>query len=326
YYKSNRLNEKSDVYSFGMVLLEIITGKPAMSKTHDNICLGEWVTLMLEEGRINSIVDPRLQGNFSVNTAWKVVEIAINCVSPSSAQRPTMGQVVGDLKECLEISKVANAQENGLRDSYEMSQLDLISADMTQPLASGVINGGREDRNLRMLREVELRSSGDGVPARMDGLFAGDCGGLRPRWRSHGTSMNSTRQDLSNGIVVSKIDARKSEAQRKCSHCGQQGHNSRTCNNRNNVVSPRNRNGNGNGHSFKLFGVNIVEGAEDSMKKSRSMGNLAALSGGQGKNDVVSGGDDHDDHDPEAGYLSDGVLHNVKRKAARERKRVIFGC
>ncbi|XP_010095925.2 probable LRR receptor-like protein kinase At1g51890 [Morus notabilis] len=135
YYKSNRLNEKSDVYSFGMVLLEIITGKPAMSKAHDNICLGEWVTLMLEEGRINSIVDPRLQGNFSVNTAWKVVEIAINCVSPSSAQRPTMGQVVGDLKECLEISKVANAQENGLRDSYEMSQLDLISADMTQPLA-----------------------------------------------------------------------------------------------------------------------------------------------------------------------------------------------
>ncbi|GMN41063.1 hypothetical protein TIFTF001_010279 [Ficus carica] len=126
------------------------------------------------------------------------------------------------------------------------------------------------------------------------------------------------------------------EPQRKCSHCGQQGHNSRTCPTNNNNVNMCSGNGNGGigkGHSFKLFGVDIMEkeegeggggGAQDLMKKSRSMGNLAALSGRKGLNDVAAGAaddDEHDHHDHEASYLSDGVIHNKKHRAARDRKR-----
>ncbi|EXB49819.1 putative LRR receptor-like serine/threonine-protein kinase [Morus notabilis] len=122
YYKSNRLNEKSDVYSFGMVLLEIITGKLVISKTNDNTRLNEWVTLILQKGLINSIIDPRLQGNFHVAGAWKAVEIAINCVSLNSTERPTMTQVVGELKECLNATKVANyAEETKSKDSSDQA-------------------------------------------------------------------------------------------------------------------------------------------------------------------------------------------------------------
>ncbi|EXB74610.1 putative LRR receptor-like serine/threonine-protein kinase [Morus notabilis] len=92
YYMSNRLNEKSDVYSFGVVLLEITTGRPAISKSSDNAHVIQWVKQMLQNGNIQSIVDPRLEGNFNVNSAWKIVETAMNCVSQYSAERPTMSQ------------------------------------------------------------------------------------------------------------------------------------------------------------------------------------------------------------------------------------------
>lgn len=95
---------------------------------------------------------------------------------------------------------------------------------------------------------------------------------------------------------------------RKCSHCGHNGHNSRTCNN----------NGHGHGQNkgvcLKLFGVNIMEKEDDSMKKSYSMGNLQAAGNAEHNNNVVT-----IDHD--AGYLSDGLIHNKKHKAAHERKK-----
>ncbi|KAL5576866.1 hypothetical protein UlMin_018565 [Ulmus minor] len=129
YYMSNRLNEKSDVYSFGVVLLEIITGRPAISKTN-NILINQWVDLILKKGEIKSIIDPRLQGNFNVNSAWKAVEIAMNCVSQSSSERPTMNQVAVELKECLEISLVS-AKET---QSREVTPLNWINDDLSAPL------------------------------------------------------------------------------------------------------------------------------------------------------------------------------------------------
>ncbi|CAB4272467.1 unnamed protein product [Prunus armeniaca] len=101
FYLSNRLNEKSDVYSFGVVLLEIITSRPVLMRTHERIHISQWVGLMLANGDINSIVDPRLEGNFNTNSVWKAVEIAMACVSVNAIKRPSMSQVVVDLKECL---------------------------------------------------------------------------------------------------------------------------------------------------------------------------------------------------------------------------------
>ncbi|KAK0596618.1 hypothetical protein LWI29_017417 [Acer saccharum] len=103
YYKSNRLTEKSDVYSFGVVLLQIITSKPAIEKSEARTHIIEWVSFMLEKGDIKNVVDPRLQGDFDTNSVWRAVEVAMACVSQTSAKRPTMNQVVIDLNESLEI-------------------------------------------------------------------------------------------------------------------------------------------------------------------------------------------------------------------------------
>ncbi|XP_076885266.1 putative LRR receptor-like serine/threonine-protein kinase At1g05700 [Bidens hawaiensis] len=109
YFTTNRLTEKSDVYSFGVVLLELITGKPAIST---DIYIVNWVKSMVEKGSVENIIDPRLHGDFDVNTAWKVVELAMSCVGTSSVERPTMNDVVMDLKNCLNGAKPNNLNHN----------------------------------------------------------------------------------------------------------------------------------------------------------------------------------------------------------------------
>jgi serine/threonine protein kinase len=105
YYHTSQLSEKSDVYSFGVVLLELITGQPPavpVSNT-ESIHVTLWVRQKLSEGDIMSIVDPRMGGEYDVNSLWKVAELALRCKEEPSRKRPTMTEVVVELKECLEL-------------------------------------------------------------------------------------------------------------------------------------------------------------------------------------------------------------------------------
>ncbi|XP_076950199.1 putative LRR receptor-like serine/threonine-protein kinase At1g05700 [Bidens hawaiensis] len=109
YYITNWLSEKSDVYSFGVVLLEFITGRRA---TSENTHLIDQVKSMVARGNINYLIDPRLEGKFNTNSAWKVVELAIACVSHTSIERPTMNNVAAELKNCLQAEKAGNDRPN----------------------------------------------------------------------------------------------------------------------------------------------------------------------------------------------------------------------
>ncbi|KAB2612920.1 LRR receptor-like serine/threonine-protein kinase [Pyrus ussuriensis x Pyrus communis] len=122
YYASNRLNKESDVYSFGIVLLEIITSRPVFSRTHERSYISEWFSFMLQKGDIYSLVDPRLEGKFNINSVWKAVEIANACVSPTAIERLSMSQVVADLKECLatQLARANPRHETEIKDSIAM--------------------------------------------------------------------------------------------------------------------------------------------------------------------------------------------------------------
>ncbi|KAF2607117.1 hypothetical protein F2Q68_00043606 [Brassica cretica] len=48
-----------------------------------------------------SIIDPKLMDDYDANGVWKVIELALACVNPSSNRRPTMPHVVMELNECL---------------------------------------------------------------------------------------------------------------------------------------------------------------------------------------------------------------------------------
>ncbi|XVF86750.1 hypothetical protein PTKIN_Ptkin18bG0067600 [Pterospermum kingtungense] len=128
YYTTNRLTEKSDVYSFGIVLLEVITSRPAISETNnERTHISQWVSSMVARGDIKNIVDPRLKGDFDVNSVWKAVELAMNCLSPTSTRRQTMNQAVLELTQCLsaERGRTVRGHENESQDSIRMMTMNL---------------------------------------------------------------------------------------------------------------------------------------------------------------------------------------------------------
>ncbi|KAK2371326.1 LRR receptor serine/threonine-protein kinase IOS1 [Trifolium repens] len=133
YNRLSRLKGKSDVFSFGVVLLEIITGQPAITKTEEKIHIIQWISSMLLEREVKDIVDPRLKGEFDINYATKALDIAMACVAKTSINRPTMRQVVMELKQCLK-NKITDLSDSdytpeSLPDTFNSVSFDKISGE-----------------------------------------------------------------------------------------------------------------------------------------------------------------------------------------------------
>ncbi|XP_039158968.1 receptor-like protein kinase At3g21340 [Eucalyptus grandis] len=71
FHFSGILNRKSDIYGFGIILLELITGRPAIMRSRVVVpaCTYFWLIPIVESGDIKRIMDPMLQGKFDVNSA-----------------------------------------------------------------------------------------------------------------------------------------------------------------------------------------------------------------------------------------------------------------
>ncbi|THU72701.1 hypothetical protein C4D60_Mb04t14950 [Musa balbisiana] len=103
YHQTYQLTEKSDVYSFGVVLLELITGRPPLVPRSGNTHIVQWITPHLSRGSIDDIVDESLRGEYDPTCVWKILDLAIRCTANKGSQRPTMFEVVMQLRSCLEL-------------------------------------------------------------------------------------------------------------------------------------------------------------------------------------------------------------------------------
>ncbi|KAJ0240357.1 Leucine-rich repeat protein kinase family protein [Hirschfeldia incana] len=121
--ETGRLAETSDVYSFGIVLLEIITNQRVIDQTREKPHITEWMAFMLNRGDITRIMDPKLHGDFNPRSVWRAIELAMLCANPSSVKRPSMSQVVIELKECLASENSTNSKnhDTNSHSSFEMS-------------------------------------------------------------------------------------------------------------------------------------------------------------------------------------------------------------
>jgi len=102
------LTAKSDVYSFGVVLLEMLSGRRAVDKNRPSgeHNLVEWARPYLTNKRkIFRILDSRLEGQYSLDSAFKVSTLAFQCLSAEPKFRPTMAVIVTELEQLQESSR-----------------------------------------------------------------------------------------------------------------------------------------------------------------------------------------------------------------------------
>ncbi|KAI5580800.1 hypothetical protein BDE02_08G177300 [Populus trichocarpa] len=112
YVMTGHLTSRSDVYSFGVVLLEMITGRRSMDKNRPNgeHNLVEWARPYLgERRRFYRLIDPRLQGHFSIKGAQKAAQLAAHCLSRDPKARPLMSEVVDTLKPLPNLKDMASS-------------------------------------------------------------------------------------------------------------------------------------------------------------------------------------------------------------------------
>ncbi|XP_047147987.1 senescence-induced receptor-like serine/threonine-protein kinase [Vigna umbellata] len=122
FYCSGTLNKKSDVYSFGIILLELITGQPALTGTSENLSyILPWVNNKLRTGNIQEIVDRRLHGKYNGASAWKFVGIAMSCLPQVPIHRPDIGHIALELKDCLSLELSLERTVSNVRESLAMS-------------------------------------------------------------------------------------------------------------------------------------------------------------------------------------------------------------
>uniref|UniRef100_A0A0V0ICB0 non-specific serine/threonine protein kinase n=1 Tax=Solanum chacoense TaxID=4108 RepID=A0A0V0ICB0_SOLCH len=112
YVMTGHLTSKSDVYSFGVVLLEMMTGRRSMDKNRPNgeHNLVEWARPHLgERRRFYKLIDPRLEGHFSIKGAQKAAQLAARCLSRDPKVRPMMSDVVDALKPLPNLKDMASS-------------------------------------------------------------------------------------------------------------------------------------------------------------------------------------------------------------------------
>ncbi|XP_031106536.1 serine/threonine-protein kinase RIPK-like [Ipomoea triloba] len=109
YLMTGHLTPMSDVYSYGVVLLELITGKRAVDKKRPSReqNLVEWAKPYLKDPhKLDRILDPRLEGQYSTEGAKRVAALAYQCLSHHAKCRPTMSNVVKRLEPVLDLKDI----------------------------------------------------------------------------------------------------------------------------------------------------------------------------------------------------------------------------
>lgn len=116
YAMSGKLTLKSDIYSLGVVLLELITGRKAYdsSKNAGEQNLVVWSRPFLKDRRkFVHMVDPLLNGQFSVRSLQHAVAITAMCIQEQANFRPIISDIVVALDYLVSQAESSDSQGGG---------------------------------------------------------------------------------------------------------------------------------------------------------------------------------------------------------------------
>lgn len=106
YLDTGKLSVKSDVFSLGIVLLQLITRRPAFDLNADDKTLDGCVDHTLKRrgirGLKEELMDPLLRDSLLVGFE-RFLSLALTCVWKFGSQRPSMREVVRELESILDM-------------------------------------------------------------------------------------------------------------------------------------------------------------------------------------------------------------------------------
>ncbi|XP_021859161.1 probable leucine-rich repeat receptor-like serine/threonine-protein kinase At3g14840 isoform X2 [Spinacia oleracea] len=102
------LTDKADVYSFGVVALEIVAGRSNMKfqPSGDLFCLLDLAFVLQRKGNLIELVDPKLGTDYNVEEASTIIQVALLCINPSPALRPTMSKALSMIEGNIEVEEL----------------------------------------------------------------------------------------------------------------------------------------------------------------------------------------------------------------------------
>lgn len=151
YFQNLKVNDKCDVYSFGVILLELISARPASLGSGETFLAHQFRTeinmrheLVQHLKKLPSFIDSRLGIDLHVLASINdVAELARHCVAIKGRDRPSMREVVYELKHiqlkydgksnfkgCMQASPYHNLDAKGTEAlfDYNWSPVDQLAS------------------------------------------------------------------------------------------------------------------------------------------------------------------------------------------------------
>eukprot|EP00257_Ricinus_communis_P017027 XP_015575365.1 putative wall-associated receptor kinase-like 16 [Ricinus communis] len=100
YLHTSQLTDKSDVYSFGVVLVELLTGKKALSfeRPEEERNLAMYFLYALKEDRLVNVLEDCILNEGNIEQIKEVSSLAKRCLRVKGEERPTMKEVAMELE------------------------------------------------------------------------------------------------------------------------------------------------------------------------------------------------------------------------------------
>ncbi|KAF8024950.1 hypothetical protein BT93_F1948 [Corymbia citriodora subsp. variegata] len=142
YLLTSQLTEKSDVYSFGVVLVELLTGKKALSfdRLEEERSLAMFFLSSLKNDKLFQIVEEVIVNEGIIEQVREIANLAKRCLTIKAEERPTMKEVAIELERLRAMANHSGVSSTNVNQE-EMVHLPRERTDAYMD-TSGIMNTG----------------------------------------------------------------------------------------------------------------------------------------------------------------------------------------